>query len=268
MNKFQEKILQASIRFMKPIARMMLRSGIGYREFAEVAKTAFVEIATDDYGLRGRKTNVSRVAVMTGLTRKEVKRVRDKIESGPRYILDLKRTPAAEVLHAWHTDPIFLQSDGTPLELPYEGDDSSFVSLVRKYAGDIPPGAVLTELQRGSAVEKVSAGGLKVLKRHFVPYQQDENLVGALETSVQHLLSSIDFNVNPDNSPMKRIERLVSTRRLKTKALPRFRKFARVHITKFAEFADDWLASHEIQDQADPGSTRHAGIGIYYFEED
>ncbi|MFQ5549243.1 MAG: DUF6502 family protein, partial [Woeseia sp.] len=68
-DKIQRQILDALLVAIRPLARALLRVGIGYREFAEISKAAFVDIATKDYGLRGRPTNISRVAVMTGLTR-------------------------------------------------------------------------------------------------------------------------------------------------------------------------------------------------------
>ena len=94
-------LLSALLRALKPISRLLMKAGIGYREFAEISKCAFVDVATKDYGLRGRPTNISRVAVMTGLTRKEVKRIRDKISEG----LDattLRVIPPAEILAKWH----------------------------------------------------------------------------------------------------------------------------------------------------------------------
>ena len=72
------QLLDASRNALKPLFRIFLRSGISYKDFTEVAKSLFVEISTDEYGLRGRKTNISRVAIMTGLTRKEVKKIRDE----------------------------------------------------------------------------------------------------------------------------------------------------------------------------------------------
>ncbi|MCZ6809330.1 MAG: DUF6502 family protein, partial [Proteobacteria bacterium] len=62
-DNIQRQILDALLVALRPLARALLRAGIGYREFAEISKTAFVGIATKDYGLRGRPTNISRVAV-------------------------------------------------------------------------------------------------------------------------------------------------------------------------------------------------------------
>jgi hypothetical protein len=64
----QQKILKALFLVMIPVARCMLRPGIGFREFSKIGKIVFVKAATKDYGVRGRSTNISRVAVMTGLT--------------------------------------------------------------------------------------------------------------------------------------------------------------------------------------------------------
>ena len=84
---------------LKPIARILLRYGIGFREFAEVAKSAFVDVATAEYGIRGRPTNISRVAVMTGLTRKEVRRLRDQLQDADQaYTIRTEATGCAPTL--------------------------------------------------------------------------------------------------------------------------------------------------------------------------
>ena len=137
-DEINRQILKAFLVVLKPIARMLLRFGIGFREFSEVAKQAFVEVASSDFGLRGRPTNISRVAVMTGLTRKEVRRLRDKIESGSADF-SVKATPLWDVLHHWHADTEFTNEKGKPIALPFAGDVSSFSTLVKKYGGDVPP---------------------------------------------------------------------------------------------------------------------------------
>ena len=91
----QRQILSALLIALRPLARALLRAGIGFREFEEISKTAFVDIATKDFGIRGRPTNISRVAVMTGLTRKEVRRLRDKASAGEETVVGSQRGDAA-----------------------------------------------------------------------------------------------------------------------------------------------------------------------------
>ena len=70
-------VLLASARLLlRPIVRVLLRGGVPFREFSEVAKFTYVEIATNEFGIRGRPTNVSRTAILTGLNRRDVARIR------------------------------------------------------------------------------------------------------------------------------------------------------------------------------------------------
>jgi hypothetical protein len=64
-DRIQQQVLGAFLIVLRPIARIFLRFGIGFREFAEISKAAFVDVASTDFGIRGRPTNISRVAVMT-----------------------------------------------------------------------------------------------------------------------------------------------------------------------------------------------------------
>ena len=116
--KQQKKVLNAFQLVLRPIVKILLRYGIGYNEFAETVKTSFVDVGSTDFGIRGRPTNISRVAVMTGLTRKEVRRLRTKIEGGEDTVV-VKSTPITEILHRWHAENEYLDSKGRPAVLPF-----------------------------------------------------------------------------------------------------------------------------------------------------
>ena len=139
------RLLRACHAFLAPVARLLLRAGVNFREFEDIAKLAFVATAIDEYGLRGRPTNNSRVSAMTGIPRKEVSRIRAErrvLEAEPRSEL----SPLGDVLHQWNTDPEYLDDRGCPLPIPADGTAPSFSELVRKCAGDLPPGAIRVEL--------------------------------------------------------------------------------------------------------------------------
>src|SRR5690606_20191971 len=142
----------ACYAFMLPVARFLLRSGIGYKEFAEIARVAFVDVASVDYGIRGRPTNYSRISAMTGINRKEVRRLRllERPLEGEQCL-----SPLADVLHRWHTHPDFLDPSGAPKTLQFQGENS-FSDLVRIAAGDLPSNAVKVELIRCGAVDRKS----------------------------------------------------------------------------------------------------------------
>ena len=155
----QVRLCSALEPCLRLLARMMLRSGIGYTQFADLAKMAFVEEALGDRDTRGRATNLSRVAIRTGISRKEVSRIKSLLSARQ---IEKKSVGtesdaighAARVLQLWHADKRFIDQYGQPRDLPFGGDGVNFNSLVKAAGGDVPPGAVRAELvDAGAAVE-------------------------------------------------------------------------------------------------------------------
>lgn len=245
-----------------------MKAGIGYREFAEIAKCAFVDVATSDYGLRGRPTNISRVAVMTGLTRKDVKRLRDKISAGTQ--IDMTRViPPAEIIEKWHTDPEFVDATGRPKELNFDGSEPSFAGLVKKYGGDIPPGAMRTELKRVGALDENDRGDLIVIKKYFRPVDQDDQLKRALSQALYGLALTIDHNLG-ETDEQSWVERLAFSTRIRANDSSRVRRISQDRASEFVESVNDLFSAYETiysDEEADsPSTTTTVGVGVYYFE--
>jgi hypothetical protein len=268
-NDIQQQILGAVLLVLRPIARALLRVGIGYREFAEISKTAFVEVAGKDYGLRGRPTNISRVAVMTGLTRKEVRRIREKGKLGDEIGL-VKLTPMGQVMHRWYTEQKFISANGMPKILEFDGDDASFATLVKLYGGDIPPGAMRTELKRIGAVEELGSGQLKAVSRSVVGIEDHEKLISGLAHVLYPAALAMAHNTAVDTDSDSWIHMSASTKSVRSSDLGRIRRVSSDRAGAFIESVDDFLAAYETLYDADSQgeSPTAVGIGIFYFEED
>lgn len=263
----ESNILKALLVFLKPIARALLSAGIGYREFAEISKSAFVDVATKDYGLRGRPTNISRVAVMTGLTRKEVRRIRNKSEAGEETAV-VRSTPMAEILHRWYTDAEYLDQDGHPVELPFDSGERSFTELVRKYGGDIPPGAMRTELKRINAVEELDSGSLRILKRNVSGLEVHERLVNGLASVMYPAALTLAVNTQPSETDTF-IHRTAATRYVRKDDIPRLRRICSERLVEFSDSIDDLFVAYETlyEREVAQAPEKAVGIGVFYFEE-
>jgi hypothetical protein len=249
-------VLSALLKALRPVAR----------EFSEISKSAFVDVATTDYGLRGRPTNISRVAVMTGLTRKEVRRLRDKISAGNQ--IDMTRViPPAEILSRWHSDSDYLDSAGRPLPLEFDGAPISFSGLVKKYGGDIPPGAMRTELKRVGAVKTDDKGRLAVQLKDFRPIDRVDQIQRALGLALYGLSLSINHNLiaDPDD---KWVERLAFSTRIRQGDSARVRRISQDRASEFVESINDLFSAYEtIYGDDDPEiDSTTVGVGVYYFE--
>jgi hypothetical protein len=264
----QRQILGAFLIALRPVAKILLRFGIGYREFAEITKTAFVDVATSDYGLRGRPTNISRVAVMTGLTRKEVRRIREKIGSGDQSVV-VKATPLSEILHRWHADSEFLDSHGRPAVLPFAGSVGSFSSLVKRFGGDIPPGAMRTELKRVGAVKEKENGALEVVSRTIHPEGAHEKLVTAVVHAVYPLISTVAHNVDPDREGEGWAQMSTYSQTIRKSDVPRLRRISFDRLSEVAESIDDLFMAYETLHETDKSANDQntVAVGVFYFEE-
>jgi hypothetical protein len=265
----QGQILNALLIALRPLARLLLRAGVGHREFNEISKAAFVDVATKDYGLRGRPTNVSRVAVMTGLTRKEVRRLRDKCEAGEEALV-VRSTPMAEILNRWYTEGDYLTSDNRPIDLPFDGRGANFSSLVTKFGGDIPPGAMRTELKRIGAIEEMSSGTLKVLKRNVFNLAEHDRLISILDLQIHATAITGCHNCDPENRGKPWLQRLVHSNRVRSIDQARVKKITSDRLDEFAGSIDDVFAAYETLYDEESSDSGHSsiGIGVFYFEDD
>ncbi len=265
----REIVLDGLFRVVKPLARLLLASGVGYREFAEVTKSAFVSVASDDHGLRGRPTNISRVAVMTGLTRKEVRRLRDSLDKRSEK-LSLVRSPANMVLSAWYSDQKFLDGTGSPAALAEIGEGLCFGDLVKDYGGDVPPVALLKELERGGAVV-IEDGLVRPLTRFFEPSPMNDEYLSSSFFSTSNLLTTIFHNAVVNREIEGYPERYVFSQNLDPANVEEFRKLVELSSFDYLTSLDDWMVGHASKTVAGPtenvsDDSEKVGVGIYFFK--
>jgi hypothetical protein len=260
--------LQAAlIRMLRPLVRILLRNGMSFRTFSDLVKKLFVDVALEEFGLEGRKQSISRVSVLTGLSRKEVKRVLElpeplDNESAEQY------NRAARVIAGWRRDKDFLDRKGNPTDLKIQGKGTTFSALVKRYSGDLPVRAILDELSRVNAVSLLKNGRVRLRARSYIPQSDETIKIHILGTDAGYLISTIDHNLtNSETEPF--FQRKVSYNNLPSEVLPKFRNLSSQAAQKLLERLDSWLAKHDRDTEpAGEGTGRNvAGIGIYYFEE-
>ncbi len=274
LGELKQTALGACQTFMRPIARLLLRMGIGYKEFAEAAKVAFVDVASSDYGLRGRQTNISRVAVMTGLTRKEVKKLRNFISGQEVFEAYKSRLgPCSVVTHFWHHDPDYQDDAGNPRILPIEGAVPSFATLVRKYGGDIPSGAMLKELIRTGVAEMDGEEYLRAKTEFVIPSGVDADKFVSVSYSLSNLAYTLAHNASIENVENPVFERFLWTDRLDPEHQIEFEKLACTKSKELLRNLDKWVAERELPEpkpnaELESERTKNVGLGIYLFDND
>ena len=256
----------ATLRILRPLVRVLLRNGISYGTFADLAKWVYVDVATQDFGIPGRKQTVSRVSVITGLSRKEVSRVQelarpDDIAEEERY------NRAARVIGGWLLDAAYQTEDAQTRDLAFEEGEASFSSLVKKYSGDVPARAILDELLRVGNVERLENGSLRLMSHAYIPQASEVDKLYILGADTSALISTIDHNLDPEVE-RKYFQRKVRYDNLPDEVLPEFRALSAEKAQQLLEEFNAWLAKRDrdINPVIDGSGRNMAGIGIYYFE--
>src|SRR5262249_9181243 len=181
-------------------ARLCLRHGISYEAVAEIAKRAFVEVAHREFVIARRKQSASRVALLTGLHRKEVGRMMKAERPSDRQGV-ARVAYAARVIAGWRRDEEFADARGGPGALPFDTGRPSFVDLVKRYGGpDVPGPAVRDALARVGAVPRLRDGRVKLVARAYVPAVASEESIAILGSDVSDLVATIDHNLSSDPS--------------------------------------------------------------------
>jgi len=268
---------RALYRILRPMARLLLRNGIPFAEFAELLKRAYVDAAMEDFSDQRKKPTDSRAAVMTGLTRKEVKKQREMLE-GERGVATGKRQEnrASRVVSGWVHDPAFHASKGEPAELSFDLSSDglpSFSELVRRYSGDMTPRAVLEELLRVGVVAEDKAGNLLLRQRAYVPAGDSQEMLQIFGEDVSDLIATIDHNLAGHGATAQPLfQRTLVYNNIPPEVMQRWRHHAARQSQNLLEQLDEWLAPYD-RDIASKGTGESArdavrtGVGIFYFEE-
>ena len=268
MNAPAGNVLHAAVhRLLKPLVRLLLRHGVSCGAFIDLAKRTYVELALSEFAIPDRKPSVSRAAIITGLTRKEVNRVAALPPFQDADVMD-SYNRAVRVVSGWVRDTAFHDEHGRPAVLPLEGTPVSFAELVRRYSGDIPVRAMLDELQRVGTVASGADGRVTLCSHAYVPVQGRDEKVGILGADVAALIETIDHNLQAAQ-PDSRLQLKVEYDNLPEELVSEFRQISAKAAMELLQRFDKDLASRDRDANPNVQGTGRvrAGVGIYYFED-
>jgi hypothetical protein len=207
--------------------------------------------------------------MMTGLSRREVARVRDRL-------LDSGEDPAgrtgnriSQILAGWHVDDEFTDERGLPKVLPPSGESGSLSSLLRRYAGDLPHSAVRKEMQQRGLIEMTEDGNLRALKRDYAYTVLDPEIVQQMSVSLHDHAATLEHNLNEGRKAPARFEGIADNARISSRSAKTFIQLVETRGMDFLEEMDGWLSDHEIeQETSSSGHEIRVGVGVYLIYDD
>jgi len=258
----QQTLAGAILTLLRPLVRILIRNGIAYGSFAELAKKVYVDVAFEHFAPEGKKQTISRVSALTGLTRKETRRLHelDDTDAGNS---EQRYNRAVRVISGWVNDSRFQDGAGEPALLSIEGDDNAFAELVKEYSGDMTTQSMLAVLTTAGNVEK-QGEQLRLVRRAYLPGNDPTEKLTILGKDSAELIATIDHNLTAIKD-QRRFQRKVSNHHVRPDAVKSFKAMAARKSQLLLEDFDAWLSEHEVSDD---DSGRYISVGIYYFEPD
>lgn len=254
---------------LRPIVRQLIAYGISYPAFSQIVKQLYVEVAEREFALPFKRQTDSRLALVTGVHRKEIARLREpRTGETP---LEVEDTIVTHVLGRWMAGPPYSERDGTPRRIPYESAHAkspSFTRLVRDMSVDIPVRSVLDELLHVGAVDLLPSGEVVLRSGANIPAQDIGAKLTLLGSDPAELFTTIVHNIEQPQTP--HMQRKVVYDNIGSDALDELRTAARHTGEEFIRHANALLASYDRdRNAAAPGGTRaRVVLGAYYFEEE
>jgi hypothetical protein len=266
MNDVGERLLWAAVNTLQPLVKQLLAHGIPFGRLETQLRALFIAVADADFALPGRRQTDSRVSLLTGINRKEVRRLRaaDHAAAAPS---SFSMNHATSLISRWMTDPHLVER-GRPRPLPYQSRRGpSFMKLARKVTADLAPRVLLDELLRSGAAE-LRDGDLVALTTaaYVAPPQSAENLQ-ILGEDPRELIETILRNVFAESGELL-LQRKVYYDNLGSDAAQQIRADLRRAGERFLREVDRTLARYDRdRNPRAPGGERHyAGVGVYCFE--
>ena len=255
---------------MTPLIRILLRSGITFQEFGGVLKDVYVNVCAREMTLPGRRMTLSRVAIATGLTRREVAKI-VRSEGKTQWGVWSNAGLAASVLEAWHSDPQFLAPYGYPRDLKIDGTDvvPTFEDLVRRFSSEVPHEVLIGELVRVGAARILEGGMyLRVLKRTYIPTDMTAEMIQIFSQAVRRYIETVDYNLGRRKGLEKRFDRMVyPDDGLRMVDVEIFQQEIREYLETVIQEIDQKSATYPRPERKKGEKSVQVGVGIYFYQE-
>jgi hypothetical protein len=261
-------LLAAAKALLRPLIRLLVARGITLPTLVAGLKEVFVDVAARDFRLDGRDASDSRVSLLTGVHRKDVRAIRD---GAPPLSTPRPGGLGATVLGRWLGDPAYAGADGQPASLPRQAPPGrpSFDGLVAGLSKDVRPRTVLDELLRqGLVAWDEAADEVRLLAEAFIPADDEaEALLGFFRDNLRDHLAAATANLLAAPGDRRFLERAVYYNRLRPADVDALEAEARTLALAALRHLNSLALERQAAARGAPDATERFRLGLFFYRE-
>ncbi len=247
--------------------KLFITYGITYPVISEILKESFVEIADNEFKLAGKQQTDSRINFLTGIHRKDVKRLRNQENKS---VSEIETSSlGALLISRWLGDPKFSHPQGQPLPLPRlikQGGEISFEGLVMQVNKDIRSRAILDEWLNMKIVYIDEQERICLNQNAFIPEQGFEEKLAFFTANLHDHIAAASNNLNENNTPF--LERAVYYDQLSAESIRQLAKLStELGMETLIKINSQALALQN-QDKLSKQKLHRMRLGLYFFNTD
>ena len=258
-------LITALRHLLRPLVRLLVARGFTYPMLADLLKQIYVDTADRDFRLAGAPPTDSRVSLISGVHRKDVRRLRGATAPDEEAIPDTVAL-GAQLAAAWTTQPEFVDSKGRPrrlARLASQGGRRSFEALVASVSSDIRARSVLDEWLRLGVVELDKEDRVVLRAAAFVPARGFDEKAFYFGHNLHDHLAAAAHNLLREGPPF--LERSVHYDALGPRSEAELAALSEEAGTVALQAINRKAIACEARDRSDPAPRRRFTFGIYFF---
>ena len=258
-------LVAALRRLLRPLVRLLLSHQVQFPQLAGLLKMIYVEVAADEFRIDGLPPTDSRVTLLTGVHRKEAKRLREMVpeaECAPPAV-----TLGAQLVARWIGSTDFRDASGAPLPLPRSSTKStapSFDQLVASVSKDIRSRSVLDEWLQLGVVHLDAENRVCLIVDAFVPEKGFDEKAFYFGRNLTDHMATAARNLKGEDAPM--LERAVYYGGLTDDSICELQTLSDELGMKALRAVNERALQLKQRDADRPHASRRMTLGVYFYK--
>ena len=260
-------LLAAVRRLLRPLVRLLTSQGVTYPMLADLLKQTYVDVAVREFGLDGSPPTDSRVTLLTGVHRKDVRRLREASSVSGEPMPEMVAL-GAQLVAAWTTRKELRDRSGRPRPLPRlasQGGSRSFEALVANISKDIRARSLLDEWLRLGVVEIDDQDRVRLRTAAFVPSRGFEEKAFYFGHNLHDHAAAAAHNLQGNGPPF--LERSVHYEGLDAASVAHLAALAEKHGMEAVQTVYRNAKDAAMRDRKTEAVKHRMTFGVYFYSE-